>query len=62
MKQSARNLLDPTDGFLRWTALLRAGGVQTMPTPPMSPNCNAFADRVVFTPPERREDLGEITG
>ena len=65
MKQVARNLLDPTDGFLRrakflvhdrdpvftsdWTALLRSGGVRTVPTPPMSPNCNAFAERFVLT-------------
>jgi len=52
MKQLAGNLLDPMHGFLRrtnflvhdrdpvftsaWTALLRSGGVQTVPTPRMS--------------------------
>src|SRR5579863_10341303 len=53
MKQVARNLLDPTDGFLRnasclvhdrapvfteaWTALLETGGVKCVPIPAQSP-------------------------
>jgi hypothetical protein len=56
MRQRARNLLDPVDGFLRnatylihdrdpvfteaWTALLESGGVQCVPIPAHSPNCN----------------------
>jgi putative transposase len=63
MKQVARNLLDPTDGFLRnasylvhdrdpmfteaWTALLETGGVKCVPIPAQSPNCNPHAERFV---------------
>ena len=65
MKQIARNLLDPTDGFLRnakylihdrdpiftdaWTALLKSSGVKCVPIPPKSPNCNSYAERFVKT-------------
>jgi putative transposase len=71
MKQVARNLLDPVDGFLRnarylihdrdpvfteaWTALLQAGGVKCVPIPAQSPNCNPHAERFVKT--VRRECL-----
>jgi transposase len=63
MKQIARNLLDPVDGFLRnashlihdrdpvfteaWTALLETGGVTCVPIPARSPNCNPHAERFV---------------
>ena len=63
MKQIARNLLDPEDGFLRnarhlihdrdpvfteaWSALLKTGGVTCVPIPPRSPNCNPHAERFV---------------
>jgi hypothetical protein len=65
MRQRARNLLDPVDGFLRnatylihdrdpvfteaWTALLESGGVQCVPIPAHSPNCNPHAERFVKT-------------
>ena len=65
MKQVARNLLDPADGFLRdarylihdrdplftlaWTALLKTAGVTCVPIPAQSPNCNAHAERFVRT-------------
>jgi putative transposase len=65
MKQVARNLIDPTDGFLRdarhlihdrdplfteaWTTLLKSAGVTCVPIPAMSPNCNAYAERFVRT-------------
>jgi putative transposase len=65
MKQIARNLLDPADGFLRratylihdrdpvftqaWTALLQTGGVTCVPIPAQSPNCNPHAERFVKT-------------
>jgi putative transposase len=65
MKQIARNLLDPADGFLRratylthdrdpvftqaWTALLQTGGVTCVPIPAQSPNCNPYAERFVKT-------------
>jgi transposase len=65
MKQTARNLLDPVDGFLRhashlihdrdpvftkaWTALLQSGGVNCVPIPAQSPNCNPHAERFVKT-------------
>ena len=63
MKQIARNLLDPVDGFLRnashlihdrdpvfteaWTALLETGRVTCVPIPARSPNCNPHAERFV---------------
>jgi putative transposase len=63
MKQIARNLLDPADGFLRnatylihdrdpvfteaWTELLETGGVKCVPIPAHSPNCNPHAERFV---------------
>src|SRR5450432_1028911 len=63
MMQIARNLLDPVDGFLRhathlihdrdplfthaWTQILESGGVQSMPIPASSPNCNPYAERFV---------------
>jgi len=65
MKQMARNLLDPVDGFMRkathlihdrdplftkaWTALLESGGVKCVPIPAQSPNCNPHAERFVKT-------------
>jgi hypothetical protein len=65
MKQIARHLLDPADGFLRrashlvhdrdpvfteaWTALLASGGVKCVPIPAQSPNCNPHAERFVKT-------------
>lgn len=65
MKQLARNLTDPATGFLRdarylvhdrdpvytvgWTAILRTAGVECVPTPAQSPNCNPFAERFVRT-------------
>ena len=65
MKQIARNLLDPVDGFLRnatylihdrdpvftaaWKALLQTGGVKCVPIPAQSPNCNPHAERFVKT-------------
>ncbi|MFC1642855.1 integrase core domain-containing protein [Myxococcota bacterium] len=63
MQQLARNLLDPFDGFLRnathlihdrdplytkaWTAMLKAEGVECVPIPAHSPNCNPHAERFV---------------
>jgi len=65
MKQMARKLLDPVDGFLRdarylvhdrdplfteaWTAILGDAGVTCVPIPAQSPNCNAHAERFVRT-------------
>jgi putative transposase len=65
MMQIARNLLDPADGFLRnathlihdrdplfttaWTKLLESGGVESVPIPASSPNCNPHAERLVKT-------------
>lgn len=63
MAQVARNLTDTVDGFLRghrklivdrdakftrtFQALLPSGGVESVFTPPSSPNCNAYAERFV---------------
>ena len=63
MAQIARNLTDAVDGFLRthrklivdrdtkftrgFQTLLTSGGVETIFTPPRSPNCNAYAERFV---------------
>ena len=63
MAQVGRNLTDALDGFLtrdtklivdrdtKFTrglqALLTSGGVETIFTPPRSPNCNAYAERLV---------------
>jgi hypothetical protein len=63
--QIARNLLDPADGFLRnashlihdrdplftqaWTGLLKSGGVNSVPIPSQSPNCNPYAERFMKT-------------
>jgi transposase len=65
MMQVARNLLDPVDGFLRnathlihdrdplytkaWRALLKSGGVKSVPIPAHSPNCSPHAERFVKT-------------
>jgi putative transposase len=65
MTQLARNLLDPVDGFLRnathlihdrdpvftksWAKLLETDGVQCVPIPAQSPNCNPHAERFVKT-------------
>jgi transposase len=63
MKQVARNLTDPVDGFLRgakylihdrdplfskaFIAILKAGGVKSVKIPAQSPNCNPYAERFV---------------
>ena len=65
MLQVARNLLDAEDGFLRdathlvhdrdplytkaWTALPKSEGVNCVPIPASSPNCNPHAERFVKT-------------
>jgi hypothetical protein len=65
MKQIARNLTDPVDGFLRgakyfihdrdplfteaFTAILRSRGVEGVKTPAKSPNGNPHAERFVKT-------------
>jgi putative transposase len=65
MKQMARNLTDPMDGFLRhamylvhdrdplfvegFTAILRERGVESVKIPAQSPNCNSYAERFVKT-------------
>jgi hypothetical protein len=65
MKQVARNLTDPVDGFLRGTkylirdrdplfskafiAILKAGGVKSVKIPAQSPNCNPYAERFAKT-------------
>jgi hypothetical protein len=65
MAQTARNLLDPDDGFLRkathlihdrdplfttaWTELLESCGVNCVPIPAQSPNCNPHTERFVKT-------------
>ena len=63
MKQIARNLTDPVDGFLRnasylihdrdplftkaFREILASSGVKTVRIPAKSPNCNAYAERFV---------------
>ena len=63
MVQIARNLTDDVDGFPRtnrklivdsdtkftrgFQALSAGGGVETISTPPRSPNCNAYDERFV---------------
>jgi len=65
MKQVARNLTDPVDGFLRgathlihdrdplfteaFTTILRTGSVTCVKIPAQSPNCNPHAERFVKT-------------
>jgi hypothetical protein len=65
MKQVARNLTDPVDGFLRGAkylihdrdplftervvAILEAAGVKSVKIPAQSPNCNPYAERFVKT-------------
>lgn len=65
MKQVARNLTDPVDGFLRdakylihdrdplfteaFTAILQSRGVESVKIPAKSPNCNPHAERFVKT-------------
>ena len=65
MKQVARNLTDPVDGFLRgakylihdrdplfskaFIVILKAGGVKSVKIPAQSPNCNPYAERFVKT-------------
>ena len=65
MKQVARNLVDPVDGFLRggkylihdrdplfteaFIAILEAAGVKSVKIPAQSPNCNPHAERFVKT-------------
>jgi len=65
IKQVARNLTDPVNGFLRgakylihdrdplftdrFVAILAAGGVKSVKTPAQSPNCNPHAERFVKT-------------
>lgn len=60
VKQIARNLTDPCDGFLRhhthllldrdssflpFAGVIGTGGITVVNTPPDSPNCNAFIER-----------------
>ena len=63
MKQVARNLTDPVEGFLRgakylihdrdplftdgFVAILKAAGVKSVKIPAHSPNCNPYAERFV---------------
>ena len=63
MTQIARNLLDPVDGFLRhathlvhdrdplfteaWTQMVASAGVEGVPIPASSRNCNPYAERLV---------------
>jgi transposase InsO family protein len=65
MAQTARNLTDPFDGFLRdhrmliidqdskfaptFTTTLTAAGIKVVRTPYRAPNCNAFAERFVLS-------------
>jgi putative transposase len=65
MKQMARNLTDPVDGFLRganylihdrdplftqpFAGILKSAGVKCVRIPPQSPNCNPHAERFVKT-------------
>jgi len=65
MKQVARNLVDPVDGFLRgakqlihdrdplfteaFLGILEARGVESVKSPTQSPNCNSYAERFVKT-------------
>ena len=65
MKQVARNLTDPVEGFLRgakylihdrdplltsaFIAILEAGGVKSVKIPAQSPNCTPHAERFVKT-------------
>jgi transposase InsO family protein len=65
MKQVARNLVDPVDGFLRggrylihdrdplfteaFTGILEAAGIKSVKIPAQSPNCNPHAERFVKT-------------
>jgi len=65
MKQVARNLVDPVDGFLRgathlihdrdplfteaFLGILGARGVESVKIPAQSPNCNPHAERFVKT-------------
>jgi hypothetical protein len=65
MKQVARNLVDPVDGFLRgakhlihdrdplfteaFLGILGARGVESVKIPAQSPNCNPHAERFVRT-------------
>jgi len=74
MAQVARNLTDVADGFLLghrklivdrdteftrgFQALLASAGVETIFTPPRSPNCNAYAERFVRSVKE--ECLGRM--
>jgi putative transposase len=78
MKQIARNLLDPVDGFLHnasclihdrdplftaaWTALLETHGVKCVPIPAQSPNCNPHAERFVKTVRTECQDHFVILG
>jgi len=65
MKQMARNLTDPVDGFLRqaryllhdrdtlfteaFESSLQSQGIRSVKTPAQSPNCNLHAERFVKT-------------
>jgi len=65
MKQVARNLTDPVEGFLRgakylihdrdllfteaFVGILKAAGVKSVKIPAHSPNCNPYAERFVRT-------------
>ena len=74
MKQIARMLTDPVDGFLRHKKFLimdrdsifseafrrelRENGIRALRTPASSPNCNAYAERFVGT--TRREVTNQM--
>jgi len=65
MKQVAKNLVNPVDGFLKnkryliyyrdhlftkkYSDILRAGGAKTIKTPRKSPNMNVYAERFIRT-------------
>jgi hypothetical protein len=74
MKQIAKNLTDPFDGFLRdkrfvimdrdrkyceaFRAMLQSGGIEPVRLPPKSPNLNAHAERHVRSVKEECLDPG----
>ncbi len=78
MEQVARGLLDPVDGFLRrathvvhdrdplytaaWKRLLASQGVNSVPIPAKSPNCNAVTERLIRTVREECLDHFVIVG
>jgi transposase InsO family protein len=75
MKQVARNLTDPMDGFLRgmrhlihdrdplftreFRTILRAAGVACVKLPAQSPDLNAYAERFIGNEPDSTEGIVE---